>query len=120
MIMSSSPRKVRVIILEEHGKAVTQTTAHRLVDELFNKARPEKNVESLIINGPKVNNCTYLLMLITELSSLDEWEVIFYHKGQDNAPILLHEDDKRNLPEALSFCTGTSADAIFGIIAKSA
>lgn len=108
---------ILVFILEERGGTVTKKGTHKLISELFEKARPMKNVNATVENTAAVNNCTHLLLQIVE-KDISEWEMIFYYFGRENNPILLSDDDKRMLPEVLASHRGTSAEAIFDMLRR--
>jgi len=113
--LGKSPTEKLVFVLEKNGRALTKESMHRLLSELFNKALEVENADATVVNGSSINDCKNFASQITGRNSAD-WEVIYLH-DDEYPPVLLATADKENLSELLPCFSGTSAEAVYRILA---
>jgi len=106
-----------VFVIDEHGRALTKESLHRLISELFDKVIDERNVDAVVINSPTANTCAYLINQIAE-RDFAEWEIIYLHQSK-YPPVLLNCDNKESLLALLPDFKGTSAEAIYKVLTDS-
>lgn len=114
--LGQAPKKP-VFIIDEHGRTLTKESLHRLISELFDKVLEGQNADAVVATGPTINNCANLASRITG-RDIAEWELIYLH-GSKYPPVLLAQEDKKMLTALLSEFSGTSAEAIYKVLADS-
>jgi hypothetical protein len=102
-------------VLEKNGRVLTKESMHRLLSELFNKALEARNTDAIVANGPSINDCKNFASQIAGRDSAD-WEVIYIH-DDEYPPVLLTTTDKESLASLLLCFSGTSAEAVYKILA---
>lgn len=117
VILGRTPNKKLVFVIDEHSRTLTKESMHNLLSELFEKALGEKNVDAVTASGPTVNVCAYLADQIVG-RDIAEWEIIYFH-GSKYPPALLAQEHKENLIALLPEFNGTSAEAIYKVLADS-
>lgn len=115
--LGENPKKLLVFIIDEHGRTLTETSLHRLISELFDKALNVKNVDAVVVNGPTVNVCADLMAQIVG-RDIAEWELIYLH-GSKYPPVLLTHENKEDLIALLPEFDGTSAEAVYKVLTDS-
>lgn len=110
-------KKILVFVIDELGRNLTKESMHRLIEELFNEALDERNIDAVVVNGPSVNTCSYLTGMVSGLD-IDEWELIYFH-GSKYPPVLLNYSNKETLATMLPGFKGTSAEAVFKVLTDS-
>ena len=118
--MRKAPIKKLVFVIDEHGRTLNKESLHKLISELFDKALDEPNVDAVVLNGGKANECVYLADQVIG-RDIDEWEVIYLH-GSKYPAVLLSDECKERLLTLLSDSEeskGTSAEVIYKILADS-
>lgn len=113
--MGKTPTQKLVFVIDKHGRALTKESMHKLISELFSKALKLENVDAVVVNGSNINDCKHFATQIRG-RDLTEWEVIYFHDNE-YPPVLLTTADKKNLAIILPDFVGTSADAVYRILA---
>jgi hypothetical protein len=114
VILEKTPVKRLVFVIDEHGRTLNKKSMHKLLSELFEKARKENNVDAIALNGKSVNNCAYLASQVSE-KDISEWDIIYFH-GSKYPPVLLSDSDKIQLVALLANFNGSSAAAIYKVL----
>ena len=112
-----SPSKRLVFVIDEYGRTLTKKSLEALLSELFEKALNERNADAVVANGGILNDAAYLASQITG-RDIAGWEVIYLH-GSKYPPVLLTCGDKEKLLALLPGFNGTSAEAVYKILADS-
>jgi hypothetical protein len=112
--LEKTPVKSLVFVIDEHGRTLSKESMHKLLSELFEKARNESNVDAIAVNGKRVNNCAYLASQLFG-KDISEWDIIYLH-GSKYPPVLLADADKEQLIALLAGFGGTSAEAIYKVL----
>jgi hypothetical protein len=112
--LGKTPKKIIVFVIDEHGRALTKESMHRLISELLENAMGEPNADAVVFNGSGINNCANLVGQISGVD-ISEWEMIYLH-GSKYPPVLLTHDNKEKLVAMLPDFKGTSAAAIFKVL----
>ena len=115
--MENAPNKKLVFVIDEYGRTLTKKSLHELISELFEKALEEKNVDAVVVSGPTVNNCVFFAEQVAG-KDITEWEIIYFH-GSKYPPVLLAYEDKEKLVALLPEFEGTSAEAVYKVLADS-
>jgi len=110
-------KKLLVFIIDEHGRTLSKSSLHRLISELFDKALDTKNVDAVVVSSPTIYICANLMTQI-DGRNIAEWEIIYFH-GSKYPPVLLGHEDKEKLIALLPVFDGTSAEAIYKVLADS-
>jgi len=109
------PAKKLVFVLDKHNRVLTKKSMHKLLSELFHKALGIESVDAVVINGSSINDCNNFSSQIIG-RNFAEWEVIYFHEN-DLPPVLLNEADKQKLTALLPKFIGTSAEAVYKVLA---
>lgn len=112
--MGKTPNKKLVFVIDEHGRALTKESLHKLISELSDKALDEPNVDAVVATGSTINICTKLAEQISG-KDIAEWEIIYLH-GSKYPPVLLTHEDKETLVALLPQFNGTSAEAVCKVL----